>query len=111
MDLDSLLRLPTQALSSLDIRYLVSLIISSQYKNVYLSAIKHASEMNDVTLNWKKIKKFISYEKTDNEINGRDRGYTDKEIQTILGFSDQRLKTTFLVLAKAEVRKTSIKLN
>lgn len=37
--------------------------------------------MNDITLNWKKIKKFISYEKTDNEINGRDRGYTDKVIK------------------------------
>lgn len=58
LDLDYLLRLPTQDLSNLLIRYLVSLKISSQYKNVFLSAIKHACEMNDVTLTWKKIKKF-----------------------------------------------------
>lgn len=57
LDLDALLRLPPQDLSNLVIRYLVSLKISSQYKNVYLSAVKHACEMNDVTLSWKKIKK------------------------------------------------------
>lgn len=104
LELDSLLGLPTQDLSNRIIRYLVSLKISSQYKNVYLSAINHACEMNDITLNWKKIKKFISYEKTDNEINGRDRDYTDKEIRTILEFSDQHLKTAFLVLASTGMR-------
>lgn len=61
--------------------------------------------MNDVTLNWKKIKKFISYEKTGNET--RDRGYTDEEIRTILEFSDQRLKISFLVLASTGMRITS----
>jgi hypothetical protein len=34
----------------------------------------------DVVLNWKKIKKIINSEKTGNETNGRDRGYTVKEI-------------------------------
>ena len=48
--------------------------------------------MNDVILNWKKLKKFIKSEKTDNEINGKDRGYIHEEIQKILEFSDQRLK-------------------
>ena len=28
--------------------------------------------MNDVILNWKKLKKFIKSEKTDNEINGKE---------------------------------------
>lgn len=32
--------------------------------------------MNDVILNWKKLKKFIKSEKTNNETNGKDRGYT-----------------------------------
>ncbi|MGB7935380.1 MAG: hypothetical protein WCF21_02020, partial [Nitrososphaeraceae archaeon] len=35
--------------------------------------LKHACEINDVVLNWKKIKKFINSEKTGNETNGRDR--------------------------------------
>ena len=69
-----------------------------------MASIKHACEMNDVILNWKKIKKFIKSEKTDNEINGRDRGYTHEEIQKILEFSDQRLKTALLVLASSGIR-------
>jgi hypothetical protein len=76
LDLDSLLKLPQQELSSLIIKYLVSQKISSQYKTVIMATIKHACEMNDVILNWKKLKKFIKSEKTDNEINGKDRGYT-----------------------------------
>lgn len=60
--------------------------------------------MNDDILNWKKLKKFIKSDKTDNSINGKDRGYTHEEIQTILQFSDQRLKTAFLVLASTGIR-------
>jgi integrase len=69
-----------------------------------MAAIKHACEMNDVMLNWKKLKKFTKSEKTANEINGKDRGYTHEEIQKILEFSDQRLKTAFLVLASTGIR-------
>jgi integrase len=104
LDLDSLLKLPQLELSNLIIKYLVSQKISSQYKTVIMATIKHACEMNDVILNWKKLKKFIKSEKTDNEINGRDRGYTHEEIQKILDFSDQRLKTAFLVLASTGIR-------
>jgi integrase len=104
LDLDSLLKLPHLELSNLVIKYLVSQRISSQYKTVIMATIKHACEMNDVILNWKKLKKFIKSEKTDNEINGKDRGYTHEEIQKILGFSDQRLKTAFLVLASSGIR-------
>lgn len=78
--------------------------ISRQYKIVIFSAIKHACEMNDIILNWKKLKKFIKSEKTDNSINGKDRGYLQEEIQKILEFSDQRLKTAFLVLASTGIR-------
>ena len=75
-----------------------------KHKIVIFSAIKHACEMNDVILNWKKLKKFIKSDKTDNSINGKDRGYTHEEIQKILEFSDQRLKTAFLVLASTGMR-------
>jgi len=104
LDLESLLKLPQEELSNLIIKYLVSQKISSQYKVVIMATIKHACEMNDVILNWKKLKKFIKSEKTDNEINGKDRGYTHEEIQKILEFSDQRLKTAFLVLASTGIR-------
>jgi hypothetical protein len=65
--------------------------------------------MNDIILNWKKLKKFIKSEKTDNSINGKDRGYTDKEIRKKLEFSDQRLKTAFLVLASTGISTWTIR--
>ena len=49
-----------------------------------MASIKHACEMNDVILNWKKLKNFIKSGKTDNETNGKDRYYTHEEIQKIL---------------------------
>jgi integrase len=57
-----------------------------------------------VGLNWKKIKRFNKYQKTGNEANGNDRGYTHQEIQKVLDFCDQREKTAFLVLASTGMR-------
>src|SRR5688572_6176871 len=104
LDLDSFLILSQQEMSDYIINYLVNKKISKQYKTVILSAIKHACEMNDILLNWKRIKKFIKSEKTENSINGKDRGYYHEEIQKILEFSDQRLKTAFLILASSGCR-------
>jgi hypothetical protein len=109
MDLDTFLILSQQEISNMIINYLTEKKISRQYKIVIFSAIKHACEMNDVILNWKKLKKFIkSDNKTDNSINGKDRGYTHEEIQTILEFSDQRLKTAFLVLASTGINAPGV---
>ena len=57
------------------INYSVQKKVSKPNKNVIFFTIKHACEVNDVLLNWKKIKKFIRSEKTGNEITGKDRGY------------------------------------
>jgi len=78
IDLESLLKLPQQDISNFLIRYVV--------------------------LNWKKLKKFIKSEKTDNEISGKDRAYTHQEIQKISGFCDQRSRTAFLLLASTGMR-------
>jgi integrase len=43
-------------------------------------------------------------EKTGNETNGRDRGYTHEEIKKILDFVDQRNKTAILILAATGMR-------
>jgi hypothetical protein len=102
LDLDSLLKLSQQELSNFIIKYLVSQRISSQYKTVIMATIKHACEMNDVILNWKKLKKFIKSEKTDNEINGKDRGYTHEEIQKILSLN---CKLNFLSICKDQQKK------
>jgi hypothetical protein len=74
LDLDSFLRLPQQEISNLVINYLVEKKISRQYKLVIFSAIKNACEMNDVILNWKKLKRFIKSEKTDNRATQRRKG-------------------------------------
>jgi integrase len=60
--------------------------------------------MNDVILNWKKIKKFLKHERTDNAINGKDRPYTHKEIQQILEYADERAKYAFTLLASTGCR-------
>lgn len=104
IDLLSFLKLPQQDVTDLIIKYLVDRKVSSQYKNLITATLKHACEINDIVLNWKKIKKFINSEKTGNETNGRDRGYTHEEIQKILEFSDQRLKTAFLILSSTGIR-------
>lgn len=54
-DLDSFLRLEQQEMSNYIINYLVEKKISRHYKKVIFSAIKHACEMNDIILNWKKL--------------------------------------------------------
>ena len=79
-DLDQFLRLSENEMTNLIIKYFVDNKISNQYENLINATLKHACEINDVVLNWKKIKKFINSEKTGNETNGRDRGYTVKEI-------------------------------
>lgn len=69
-------------MSNLIIKYLVDKKVSRQYKNLITATLKHACEINDIVLNWNKIKKFTNNsEKTGNETNGRDRGYTHEEIQ------------------------------
>ena len=64
IDLDSFLKLPQQEISNYIINYLTKKKISRQYKIVIFSAIKHALEMNDIILNWRKLKKFIKSDKT-----------------------------------------------
>ncbi len=55
--------------------------------------------MNDVLLNWRKIKKFIRHERTDNSINGKDRSHSHLEIQQILQYADERSKMAILLLS------------
>ena len=72
LDLESLLKLEPQKITNLIIKYISELRRCFQYKNQILCAIKHACEMNDILLNWRKIKKFNKYERTHNSINGKD---------------------------------------
>jgi integrase len=104
LDLISFLRSSQDETVDVITKYLVSQKKSKTYKNLILSSIKHACEMNDVILNWKKLKKFINSEKSGNEINGKDRAYEHEEIQKLTNFCEQRIKTVFLILASTGIR-------
>ncbi|MDW0216374.1 MAG: hypothetical protein QN648_06250 [Nitrososphaeraceae archaeon] len=78
-------------ISNLEVVFSQKEKISKSYKNQILSALKHVCEMNYVVLNWKKLKKFIKSEKTDNEANGRYRN-THEKIEKELGFCDQSIR-------------------
>ena len=80
-DLDQFLRLSQDEMTNLIIKYFVDNKISNQYKNLMSATLKHACEINDVVLNWKKIKKFINSDKTGNETNGRDRAIQIKKFK------------------------------
>jgi hypothetical protein len=75
LDLAKFLKLPVGKITDLITEYLVEKKVSRSTKNTIFYTIKHACEINDVLLNWKKIKKFTTSQKTGNEISGRDRGY------------------------------------
>lgn len=53
-----------------------------------MCALFHFSDMNDVVLNKKKIKKFIGEDKRAN----KDRAYTHEEIKKLVGTGDFRFK-------------------
>jgi len=63
IDLLSFLKLPQQDITNHIIKYLVDKKVSRQYKNLITATLKHACEINDIVLNWKKIKKFVHPEK------------------------------------------------
>jgi hypothetical protein len=78
IDLATFLKLSPQEISNLLIKCLVERNLSKSSRNLVFATIRHACETNDVTLNWKKLKKFSKSEKIGNETNGRDRRYKMK---------------------------------
>ena len=65
-----------------------------------LNAIYHFYDMNDVSLNKKKIKMF----KGESSRKIVDRAYTDKEIKKILDISDMRAKVIISLLGSSGLR-------
>jgi hypothetical protein len=55
--LNKFLNLPEDKISDLIIKYLVQKKVSRSSKKVIFATIKHACEINDIVLNWKKIKR------------------------------------------------------
>ena len=74
--------------------------LSWQTRVIRAAALKHFYEMNDVTLNWKKITRFIG-EKTRTV---EDRAYTKEEVRRMLDKCDERKRVMILLLASTGMR-------
>jgi integrase len=82
----------------IDMRHRRQLSYSAQ--NGFLAAITHFYSINDVTVNRKKIKKFMSESENKYEF----RSYTIEEISRLLEISDEREKAIILLLASTGMR-------
>lgn len=74
--------------------------LSSSSRVGALAAIKHFYEMNDTTLAWKPISKFIGERELENE----DRPYTREEIQKLLGIADLKYRAMIHLMLSSGVR-------
>ena len=74
--------------------------LSYSAQNVFLSALTHFFSINDVMINRKKIKKFMS----ESENKYEYRSYTVEEISRLLEISDEREKAIILLLASTGMR-------
>jgi integrase len=68
---------------------------------LYYTTIKHFYEINDITLNWAKIKQFVTKGRMK---KANDRAYTRQEIRQILQKCDERKKVIVLLLASTGIR-------
>ena len=69
-----------------------------------LAALKKFYEMNDVTLNWKKVSNYLG----ENTRIFKDRAYTTEEIQQVLSKADERMRVVILLLASTGMRVGAI---
>jgi hypothetical protein len=89
-NIDDLLNKDPKLLQSHIIDYLIDLKttrnLSPKSRRLYASALRHFYDMNDITLNWKKIMSFIG----DNYKMVSDRPYTREEIKKMLDKASER---------------------
>ena len=72
--------------------------------SLYIAAICHFYEMNDVTINWKKLKKFKARHRNVVE----DRPYTREQIKTLLSSCSLRDKAIILIMCSAGLRRGAL---
>jgi integrase len=73
-------------------------------RNTALSAIRHYYSMNDVILNWFKIRKFMGEAKQDNDL----RGYSHEEIKVLVDYADIKYRAIILLLASTGMRRAAV---
>ncbi|MFZ0697637.1 MAG: tyrosine-type recombinase/integrase [Nitrososphaeraceae archaeon] len=68
--------------------------------SVYVAAVNKFYAMNDIILNWKKIRSFMG----EHEKTVEDRPYTHSEIQTLIQHASPRNKAMILLMSSAGLR-------
>lgn len=105
---DQLLQIPTQKLSGLIRDYITYLRyekkLSPASVATYTTGLTHFFDMNDVSLNWKKLKKFKAKFRTITE----DRPYTRKEIGKLITNASLRNKAMILLMASSGMRRGAL---
>ena len=102
--IDELVKIPNKEIETMIIDRIVEMQnkekLSVSSVNIVTNTIQHFYSMNDIVLNWKKIRKFI---KTDIARN-QDKAYTHDDIQKLVSIADLRMKMVFLVFASTGIR-------
>jgi integrase len=78
--------------------------LSSASVSAYVAAVNKFYAMNDITLNWKKIRSFMG----EHEKTVEDRPYTHSEIQTLIQHASPRNKAIILLMSSGGLRVGAI---
>ena len=105
---EAMLEIPIKQLEGLIRDYLIHLRedrrVSPASIATYSAAIAHFYEMNDVTINWKKLKKFKGRMRRVVE----DVPYTREQIKTLIDNTTLRNRCMILVMASAGLRRGAL---
>ena len=72
--------------------------LASASVSAYVGAVNKFYAMNDIILNWKKIRSFMG----EHEKTVEDRPYTHSEIQTLLQHASPRNKSAILIMSSLQ---------
>jgi integrase len=107
-DYDQLVKLDRAKLENIIRDYIIHLKqerkLSPATVSAYLAAVAHFYEMNDVTINWRKLKKFKAKFRSIVE----DRPYTRDEIAKLIDVAPLRDKCIILLMASSGMRRGAI---
>lgn len=108
-EIDQLVQLPLKEVETLIINTITEMQqveeLSVSSVNMTLNSLLHFYSMNDITLNWKKIRKFV---KTDVPKKTKDKAYSHEDIKKLLAISDLRMRMIFLVFASTGIRADAL---
>ena len=103
----NLLDIPPATITQKIIEYLILLKsqeLSYGYRRLVSSAIKHYYDMNDIVLNWKKIRRFLGEVTFAHNL----RGYTHEEISKLLSVADVKYRAIILMYASTGIRREAL---